>query len=62
MSPDAVPVVPADEGSEGAALTPVTVGAHQTVRARPVPDNTQHLNISYKYHFDGMWMIVSDGS
>ena len=39
MSPNAVPIVPADEGSEGAALAPVTVGAHQTVRTRPVPDN-----------------------
>ena len=44
MSPDAVPVVPADEGSEGAALTPVTVGAHQTVRTRPVP-GIMHTNI-----------------
>ena len=41
--PDAVPVVPADERLEGAALAPVTVGAHQTVRTRPVPDNTQHI-------------------
>ena len=37
--PDAVPVIPADERLEGAALAPVTVGAHQTVRTRPVPDN-----------------------
>ena len=58
--PDAVPVIPADERLEGAALAPVTVGAHQTVRTRPVPDNIQHFNISYKYHFDfdGMWLIV----
>ena len=45
--PDAVPVIPADERLEGAALAPVTVGAHQTVRTRPVPDNIQHFNISY---------------
>ena len=37
--PDAVPVIPADERLEGATLAPVTVGAHQTVRTRPVPDN-----------------------
>lgn len=36
-SPDTVPVVPADEGSEGASLTPVTVGAHQSVGAGSIP-------------------------
>ena len=41
--PNAVPVIPADERLEGAALAPVTVRAHQTVRTRPVPDNTQHI-------------------
>ena len=37
LSPDTVPVVPADEGSEGASLTPVTVGAHQSVSAGSIP-------------------------
>ena len=36
-SPDTVPVVPADEGSEGASLTPVTVGAHQSIGTGPIP-------------------------
>ena len=36
-SPDAVPVIPADEGPEGAALTPVTVGAHQAICTSPIP-------------------------
>ena len=39
-SPDAVAVVPADEGAEGAALAPVAVGAHQPVSAVPVPAHT----------------------
>jgi len=52
MSPDAVPVVPADEGSEGAALAPVTVGAHQTVRTRPVPSElaAAHLGRPLQTH------------
>ena len=36
-SPDAVPVIPADEGPEWAALTPVTVGAHQAICTSPIP-------------------------
>ena len=35
--PDAVPVVPAHECLEGAALAPVAVRAHQTVSTDPVP-------------------------
>ena len=36
-SPDAVPVIPADEGPEWAALTPVTVGAHQAICTSAIP-------------------------
>ena len=36
-SPDAVPVIPAYEGPEGAALTSIAVGAHQSVSTSPVP-------------------------
>ena len=36
-SPDAVPVIPADEGPEGAALAPVAVGAHEAIRTRAIP-------------------------
>jgi hypothetical protein len=38
-SPDAVPVVPTHEGLVGAALAPVAVRAHQTIRTNTVPAN-----------------------
>ena len=44
-SPDAVSVVPAYEGPEGAALTSVAVGAHQTVGTAAVPGR-DGINIS----------------
>ena len=37
ISPDALLVVPAGEGLEGAALAAVTVGAHEAAGAPPVP-------------------------
>ena len=44
-SPDAVSVVPAYEGPEGAALASVAVGAHQTVGTAAVPGR-DGINIS----------------
>ena len=37
LSPDTVPVVPADKGGEGAALASVTIGAHQAISTGAIP-------------------------
>ena len=36
-SPNTISVVPTNEGGKGASLTPVTVGAHQSISTRSIP-------------------------
>ena len=45
LSPDTVPVVPADEGGEGAALASVTIGAHQAISTGAIPMSCQLSDI-----------------
>ena len=56
-SPDAVSVVPAYEGPEGAALTSVAVGAHQTVGTAAVPGR-DGINISSETSRDGKYCHI----
>ena len=56
-SPDAVSVVPAYEGPEGAALASVAVGAHQTVGTAAVPGR-DGINISPESSRDGKYCHI----
>jgi len=53
-SPDAVSVVPAYEGPEGAALASVAVGAHQTVGTAAVPGELAATHLAWPLEADGV--------
>merc|ERR1719431_1538968 len=59
LLPDAVPVVPADEGSEGAALAPVAVGAHQAICTGAIPPKLAPTHFSWTFQAHHVSTIVS---